>query len=341
MKSNNKEATQLNSTLSQPWWNRPLWGNQSIWERLKGMFIREPIPESSIFLHDRALAQLKKIAPLIEGVNDAKFGHPEFILLLKMRASFNQGLGEYKGLKENSEMVKAALDAKDSFLTVEETEFQYRSYTQQNFYEEIFKLLDLFEKDLMQEDFHQAVENLAEQTTQKLKTEEGVQAIQSYSKELQRLSSEHKLALRLLYLFKRYELTDFSILKKISELVSFFEKEELHDPKQVLIQIKVNYGIFEKLGEIIGITGKKNNPDTYTKIIQYIALMEKHKDSYSQFKRLLSYLKEWQDPYETVVTLREEYPAKVYKLPKTFREEIPGLSLYEKYKSSLILLNEK
>ncbi|MDR9403435.1 MAG: hypothetical protein RI580_08345, partial [Halothece sp. Uz-M2-17] len=270
---------------------------------------------------------------------DDKFGHPEFILLLKIKAAFNQGLGEYKGIKDSSEMVRAALEAQESFLKVEETEFQYRSYSQQQFYDKIFELLEDLENDRMTEDFHETVQNLTESTAQKLKTEEGVQAIRSYAMTLQNLSAEHRLALRLLYLFKRYELADFSILKKISEIVSFFTKEELHSSKQILIQIKLNYAIFEKLGEIIGITGKKNNPDTYTKIIQHIALMEKHQDSYFQFKRLLSYLKEWKEPYENLATLREEYPAKVYNLPKTFRQPIPGLAMYEKYQSSLSLLD--
>ncbi|MDR9403914.1 MAG: hypothetical protein RI580_10785, partial [Halothece sp. Uz-M2-17] len=61
MKTSNQKAT----AISKPWWNRPLLGNQSLWERLKTIFIREPIPESSIFLHNRALAQLEKITPLI------------------------------------------------------------------------------------------------------------------------------------------------------------------------------------------------------------------------------------------------------------------------------------
>lgn len=340
MKSNSGDVTRINSTFQKPWWNRPLWGEQSMWERLTSVFIREIIPESSIFLHDRALAKIQKITPLIEGLYDDKFGHPEFILLLKIRAAFNRNLGEYQGLKEKSEMLQAALEAKDSFLNIEETEFQYRSYTQQIFYEEIFKLLESLEQQTISDDFDQAVQELTESTVQKLKTEEGAQAIRAYSKELQNLSSGHKLALRLLYLFKRYQLADFSILRKISDLVLTFTKKELHNSKQIFIEIKLNYSIFEKMGKIIGITGKKNNPDTYTKIIRYIALMEKHKDSYSQFKRLLSHLKEWKEPYDHLATLREEYPSKVYKIPKTFREKVPGIEMYERYQSSLSLLDE-
>jgi len=340
MKSNSGDVTQINSTFQKPWWNRPLWGNQSMWERLTSVFIRETIPESNIFLHDRALAKLQKITPLIEGLYDEKFGQPEFILLLKIRAALNQSSGEYHGLKEKSEMLQAALEAKDSFLKVESTEFQYRSYSQQNFYQEIFKLLESLEQQTISEEFGQAVETLAERTVQNLKTKEGAQAIRAYSKELQNLSSRHRLALRLLYLFKRYQLADFSILQKISDLVLTFSKKELHHSKQIFIEIKLNYSIFEKLGTIIGITSQKNNPDTYTKIIRYIALMEKHKDSYSQFKRLLYHLKEWKKPYEHLATLRDEYPSKVYKIPKTFREKVPGIEMYERYQSSLSLLDE-
>jgi hypothetical protein len=338
LESFNQNTSESNKYKSQaPWWNRPLWGQRSLWEKLTARFLKESVPESTVFLHDRALRELTQIAPRIEGLNDRKFGSPEFILLLKLRSYFMRGVPGYEGLEESTEMLKGALEAKDSFLRIEETEFQFRSSAQQKFYQNIF---DLLSKNLSQQEFQREATDIVEATIPKLKTEDGITAIRGYEKELNSLCLEHKLGLRLLYLFKQSDLVDFSILRKISNLVTSFQKEELHNYKQILVEIKLNYSLFEKLGKIIGITGKQNNPDTYAKMVQYIALMEKHKRSYSEFKQLLFHLSEWETPYQKLKTFREEYSPKEYKIPKSFREDLPGIELYEKYKSWLFLRQE-
>ncbi|MDR9402816.1 MAG: hypothetical protein RI580_05190, partial [Halothece sp. Uz-M2-17] len=184
---------QQHSNVEKPWWDSPLWGDYSFREKITTLFKREPIPDNSIFLHNRALTQLENIAPSMSGLDNAKFGHPEFLLLLKMRSSFLKGVGEYAGLYEANEMVHAALEAKDSFLKIEQTEFQFRSYNQQDYYEQVFKLL---EQNMTKVSFEQKIQILAENTIQKLKTTEGIEAINSYSQELKRLSYEHQLGLR-------------------------------------------------------------------------------------------------------------------------------------------------
>lgn len=337
MKTTSEQTTQKHSQV-KPWWDSPLWGDNSFREIIITLFKREPIPESPVFLHDRALMALEKFAPYIQGLDNDKFGNPEFLLLLKIKSSFINGRGEYAGLSEPNSMVHAALGAKDSFLKIEQVEFQCRGFKQQHYYEAIFNLL---QQNLTKSAFEKEAQVFAQDTIQQLKTTEGIEAIRSYSQELKRLSSEHELGLRLLYLFKKNELTDFSILQKISDLVTQFKKEELHDPKQISVQVKLNYNLFEKLGKIIGVTGKLNNPDTYTKIIQHIALTEKYQDSYSQFQRLLGFINQWEEPYTTLQTIREEYSAKVYKQPKTFRRKPPGIEIYTKYEPWLNLTPEQ
>lgn len=335
MKSLSQEQSLFNEQTSRlPWWNRPLWGNRSLWNKLTARFLKESVPESTVFLHDRALRELTQIAPRIEGLHDKKFGSPEFVLLLKLRSYLIRGIPGYEGLEESTEMLKAALEAKDSFLRIEETEFQFRSPAQQKLYQDIF---DLLSQNLSQEEFQRETTHLVESTIAKLKTEEGITAIRGYEKELNNLCLEHKIGLKLLYLFKQSDLVDFSVLRKISDIIDSFQKEELHNNKKVLVEVKLNYQLLEKVGEIIGITGKQNNPDTYAKMLQYIALMKKHKNSYVEFKQLLFHLSEWKDPYKTLKVFRDEYSPKEYKIPKSFREELPGLNFYEKYKSWLFL----
>lgn len=336
MKTN--QQTNTSNVIQKPWWNRPLWGERTLIEAITASVFKELIPESTIFLHDRALGEVSKIAPSIERLHDEKFGSPEFILLLDIRSSFLKGIQGYEGLEESSEILKVALEAKDSFLKIEATEFKYRSSNQQKLYEEVFNLLS---QNITKQQFQEQVQLSAQNTVPKLKTEEGKNAIEAYSQELKSLASNHELGLRLLYLFKQSDLADFSVLKKISELVTSFKKEELHNYKQILVEVKLKYELFEKLGHIIKVPEKQNNPDTYAKIIQYIALMNKHQNSYIQFEQLLYQLDKWETPYQTLKTLREEYPKTAYKQPKSFREKIPAFPLYQQYKPWLGLRKGK
>lgn len=167
-----------------------------------------------------------------------------------------------------------------------------------------------------------------------MRTEEGRTALQSYLKELYTLS-EHELGLKLLSLFKQYQLTDFSVLKTISDIVDSLEKKDLHDLKGLVVTVKVNYEVFEKLGQIIGVPRSKSEPNTYGKIIQYIGLTYKYQTSYSKFQELVVLLSEWQKHYQSVIGVRQEYPVGEYKQPKDFAQEIPGMNLYLKYKNYL------
>jgi len=326
------ELKHQETTENHPWWDRPLWGDHSFRETLIELLKKETIPEDIISVHDASIKKLERLAPKLVELDDKKFTEPEFVLLLNIHFSLETNKGEYAGLKESQEMMKAVLEAKDSFLRVDATEFQFRSFAQQQFYQDIFALLS---QSLTRIQLNQKLQILTEKTLQKLTTEEGIKAIKSYSKELNHLSLEHKLGLRLLYLFKQYDFAEFSILQEISNLVGQLIAEEKHNPKEILAIIKNQISVFEKLGKIIGIKPRQNNAETYMKMIQYIVLMEKHKSSYLRFKDLLSHLRKWQNSYNTVKRLRDEHPSKMYQLPKTFREKVPGLVSYEKYQSWL------
>jgi hypothetical protein len=91
--------------------------------------------------------------------------------------------------------------------------------------------------------------------------------------------------------------------------------------------------VFEDLGKIINIPEMERNTDTFSRILQYIALGEKHEASYPKFQELAHLLEIWNENYETVQSIREQYPSKRYKKVKTFLQTFPGVDLYDKYKS--------
>jgi len=334
--------------VQKPWWSRPLFGQHTLREKLLTFFKKkESISDGDVFLHDRSLRKLEQITPAINRLDDEKFSKPEFILLLNISASFFQEKGKYKNLRKSSNMLKSAIEAKDIFLKIEQVEFQYYSFAQQDFYQAVFKLLEEYmaikeEETAVKEyqnELKEKVQTLAQKTIQCLTTEEGISAINSYEKQLQLLASEHEVGLYLLYQFKVYELEDFSILQRISDLVPQLKKKDLYDFKRILLEVKLHYNIFSKLRKIIQIPSEQDHPNTYAEMMRYIALVQKHKHSYLQFEQLLAQLQVWQESYETLKILRDQYPAQAYRLPKTFREKIPGFSTYQKYQPWLVLKN--
>ncbi len=59
-----------------PWWNRPLWGEQSFvdWVRNRSVLIvKEEIPEARIQFYQDSHKQLKTIAAMTKAIDNAKF----------------------------------------------------------------------------------------------------------------------------------------------------------------------------------------------------------------------------------------------------------------------------
>jgi len=315
----------------KPWWNRPLVGNKSITQVFMGMLSKPAVPEDQIFLHNRAFDQVKEITPLVKGVDDERFGNPEFTLFVRINRYLANNVEDYEGLEESAKLFKVAINTKDSFLAVEQTEQRFCSSAQQEFYKSVFQLL---EQDISAEEFRDEVQESLADYLPYVQTEEGKNALHFYAKALDNISEED-LGLNLLYKFKRWDLSDFSILRKISDIVDSFQKKELHELKAFKVQVTVNYDLFEELGEIIELPKKKRQPTSYALLLQYIALMQKHKGAYQQFQQLLGLLKRWEKPFQTVATIREEYNHEEYKQPPDLLKEIPGLELYLKYKDYL------
>ena len=320
------------SQKSYAWWNRPLWGNQSFLQWLTSYwkkFQRKEIPQSTIDIYNRSYVQVKNIAALLKTINDLKFTSKEFVEFLKINRAFEKELGVFEGLKNSIELLRVALDTKESFLKIEATETSYRSFSQQEFYNNIYELL---EQDLPVEEFRQKAERELNNTIPKIQSDRGQAAIQSYINQLE-VVSEDKLGLKLLYFFKQYDLTSFSLLRTVAEIADSFYDKDLDSLKEFKVVVQAEADVFLKLGQIIKVPTQKNIPETYAIILQYIALRNRHGKSFGQFQQLLSLLRQWQKSYDPLVTILEEYPADEYKQPDIFKEPIPGLNIYNKYQS--------
>ena len=314
-----------------PWWNRPVFGEGGLLEPLLKRFRKIPVAQSTIFLYSREMMDLRVLAKTAEAIDNEKFGDKEFLFLIKLRYFLLQDLGEYAGLYHSIKLLQVAIAVKDSFLKLYQTELRYRSSKQQEFYAFVEKLLDNYEDSV---NFRQQVQVKLTQVLPKIKTEAGKIALQSYEKHLETIS-EHKLGLKLLSLFKTYQLADYSVLRSISEMIDILGRKDLQDLKTVMAVVMVNYSAFERLERIIGVPQQRSNPETYAKMIQYIALTHKHQLSFMKFEELIKVMRRWYIPYQAILGIRQEHPPDKYQQPKEFSQPIPGENIYHKYKKWL------
>ena len=290
-------------------------------------FAKPPIPERSLNLHNDAFNKVSSIGKTAEKINDEKFTNEEFKLLIQIKVDIAKGTEDYKELNYRVELLRAALIAQKSFLKLEATELRYRSRKQQEFYQYI---ADNLEEDLDKEAFAKKIKKKKTEILPLVNTEEGREAINSYAQEIN-IISKHELGLKLLALFKQYDLQDFSIIKEISDVIDGLQGHDLLTPKHLLTTVKEYYDLFEKIAPILSISKQESSAATYARILQVVGLIHRHGEAYQQFKELIRLLHQWENPYETVTMVREQYSSRDYKIPPEFTKEIPGIKIYQKY----------
>lgn len=297
-------------------------------------FRKPQVLESDKFLHQRNIEKLAQITNQAENLNADKFGNTEFMVFFKIKSYIARSIDEYANLDEIIEMLKVAIDAQSSFARIDSTESRYCSSSQQQLYKFVNSLLT---QEIDSDVFKDLVNKKLEEVLPLLKTEEGKVALQAYATEIGKVS-EHPLGLKLVLLFKKYQLDDYSTLRGVSDTINRLESEDLLNVDSLMLLVMVKYDIFEKLGPIVGIEDKYNRPETYSKMLQYIGLKSRHETSYQKFQDFLLLIKEWEIHYKTVLNVRGKYTAKEYRLPKEFSAEVPGFTLYQKYKDSFHLI---
>ncbi|MEM8721784.1 MAG: hypothetical protein AAGE84_21210 [Cyanobacteria bacterium P01_G01_bin.39] len=292
-------------------------------------FGKPKVPEGSINLHSRSFKEITLIGNKAEKINNDKFGNEEFLLLLRIKINMSKEAEGYQGLGNCVDLLQAGIIAQKSFLRLEQTELRYRSRKQQEFYQYVADNLGDGE-DIDREVFAKKIKKKQTEVLPLITTEEGRGAIDTYVKEINVLS-KYKLGLKLLALFKQYELQDFSILKNISDVVESLEGKDLISSDDLVSPVLENYESFEKLGPIIGISAADSTPQAYAKILQVIGLTNRHGKAYLEFAQLVELLKKWEKPYKAIALVRKEYTEDQYAVPAEFKADIPGVAVHQKY----------
>lgn len=309
-------------------------GRNSSLAKLFDKVQKPKVLESDEFLHQRNLEQLTVIAKKAESIHSEKFGNNEFTTLVKIESYIHRSIDEYAGLNDSVTMLEVAINAQNSFLTIEGSESRHCSSTQQELYNLVNTLL---RQEIDPQDFNNQVNQKLTEVLPLLKTEEGKVALRAYATEIAKIS-QHPLGLKLLLLFKQYNFDDFSTLRSVTNTINQLKNEDLLNLDALLLLVMVKYDVFEKLGPIIGISDEYNRPETYAKMLQYMGLKANHQSSYGKFNEFLALIKKMGVHYQTVVNVRKKYENGEHRLPKNFTTEIPSTDLYHKYKESLTLI---
>ncbi|MGI0481662.1 hypothetical protein ACN4EE_12825 [Geminocystis sp. CENA526] len=312
----------------------------------------ETVSEISTNIHNQALAEIKVLSTIAKTLDNPNYKNPDFSFYLKIKSFFATNKEQYQGLQNSAELLALAVKAQANFLKIEQTELRYRSTKQQEYYQFVIDFLgEKFAEDksneaseggaivtkkkdnskYSKEEFKQQIRAKLEEVKLTIKTEQGKQALEDYTESLEALAAEKEIGLKLLYLFKKFNLTDFSILRTISDMVIYLQDKNMQNMKAMQDLVVKNEEIFLKVGKIIGIPKTKENPETYGRILQYLALSKKHESSIQQFTKMMDVMKQWKNFYKTITDIREQYPPSQYQQPDEFKQEIPGLSLYQTY----------
>lgn len=295
------------------------------------LFSKPKVPDRAIELHNKHFKKLSNLDKKLQKIDSDSFLSQEFVLYIQLKSKINQGYKQRELICLSIRYLEIGILAQSSFLRLEQTELRYRSSKQQSFYNFVAENIT---DDIDKEVFRRKIEDKLTEITPLINTEEGKNALRSYFQEVSEIS-QYDLGLKLLSLFKKYQLTDFTILRRVSDIVEQSTAENLLVDDNLKLVVLENYETLKKLAPIIEMDESEITTQFFTKILQYLSLGRKHEKAFQNFQSLIKVLKQWKTPYDSLTVIRQEYSDSEYSLPKEFRQEIPGLSIYKKYQEYL------
>ncbi|MBL1209008.1 hypothetical protein [Geminocystis sp. GBBB08] len=315
---------------SKPWWNRPLVGNVSIIERILGALNPQKVPELALSLHDTELEELRKFEPTLRMLDNDQYV-PEFLYFINIKQKLEKNIDDYKGIHIFVKIFTFAIKHINDFRTIRRIELDFQGKTQLDLYQFIEEQLNNNSDPLL---FKQLVNIEIEELLSIIRNEPTKKALLSYQMALNNINID-QIGLNLLLLFKKYQISDYTIFNTINEILKQFKKQDLTNLKALVLIVKVNYEELDKIGKLIGISHNEDAVITYAKIIQYIALSNRYDNIIYRFQQLLDSIDKWHKHYQTVLEIRQKYPSHKYKVSPKFIEVIPGESIYFKYQDYL------
>ena len=324
-----QDLSQAVGLIEKPWWNRPLIGQRSLVERTQDWLHKKPIPEETLVLYNKNLAEIQQTARRLQTIDNEKFGSEEFLSFVKIQFALRRGEWGYSSFDQSIELLKVGVKARKAFLGLETVEFSFQG---SRFGEMHDFVSSLCTQKVGSEVFKRQIKGKFIETKAKIKSLEGQQALQLYAKHLEDVSG-HPLSLKLLYAFRQYKMQNYAIFKTVSDLITAIKRDDLLKVDALKLKVIENFEVFESLGRVIEVPESQRTPKTYTLILQYLALSEKHAVAFLQFSQMVDLFVGWKKNRTILDTIRQEYPPNKFKVPKSFRQTLPGMGVYQKYQA--------
>ncbi|MGB7413037.1 MAG: protein kinase [Thermosynechococcaceae cyanobacterium] len=299
---------------------------------ITGLVSLPMVSEQVIAEHQQAINSMTTLMRKVKTLDSPQLADQKFIEFAKVQNYLTHAEDNQNSLMQAAQLLKAGIDAKDTFAKLEATEARYLGADAQKIYQWVRSLLEQNPKSNL---FLTTFKRQAADLPTNIKLEKVRVAMQRYLTHIEQLAQDPS-CFRLLSLFTQAQEHDYSVLQVTASLLESHHTGMADDIDALTRQVRVQYTLFEKLGRVIGIPAQKRVPETYAYLIQYIALSDQYQPYYAQFRQILVLLETWHRHYKSAIDIRQKFSPSDYKIPKNFKETVPGIEVYERYTSSMV-----
>ncbi len=311
------------------WWNRAVWGKDSLIDSIISKHTKQEIPAVALSLYNKTLGETKQLGLVLEKLDNDKFLEQQFSYLVTSKQLIVKEIeNSCESINDLIQLFMSAIYKSNSFQIIKEIESKYRGLKQEELYNFISYLMN---QDLDRMRFREWIDKYINKVLVDIKKDTGRKLLLLYRKELYNIS-ETDYDFQLFKLFKEYKVKDYSYIHQIYELVKEIQRENKYSLTELKSKVEQNYLAFKRTSAIIGMREIEHEIKTYALILQHLALAKKYQNVYPQFAYFIEAIKNWNKKYQVVVFIREEYPKEYYLQPDEFSQEIPGENIYHKYK---------
>jgi hypothetical protein len=285
---------------------------------------RLKIAENTILFYDLALNNLENFAELAQQSDQEIFNQPDFLSFAKLKYSLITNQQEYKELVKPIQRLESALKARFYYQQIENLELNCQSSTLNSFYRLVSYLLaECLDKDT----FELLIEQQLLESFNSPITEIERQTLLDYFQAIKNII-EDDCGLTILRLFKQFQSEHFSLLTMVSDIID----------KTGNLSMDKHPETCQKLAEVIALSQRLITAKTFQIFGEYISLERRYSSDFVKFNELINILHNWYISYQVAVGIRQEYPVSEYRQPQSFKREISGLNLYQKYQQ---FINDK
>jgi L-rhamnose mutarotase len=315
----------------KPFWNRPLFGNISLWQRILGILHRQQIPDSVLSFFDRELESLNKIEPTLRMLDNGQYSD-EFLFYMEIKQKIAQNLGEYTGLEHFIHIISFTIKNIKDLQVLSRVELDFQGKTQIQLYKFIEEQLNSNSPSKL---IRKTIRNQLQKSIENTRNQPTKEALMSYKQALESIINR-KSGVELLASLKQHNITNYSIFDIFYTLIKETKDQDIQNLKFIVLMVKNKKKELDKLFTSISFPKYENSSIVYAQIIQYLALSFRYEHITFRFEQFLEMLNKWFQHYQEIINIKEQYPSSKYHLPYNFSAKIPGLSIYLKYKIFLL-----